>query len=124
MSLSDMAAVTQWPYDEALGHSTSISGNIRRVIPFSTLTKAKQLARIVSLHERMGHPPIDIMIKAIRHGQWLNTGINWEAMAALWHTHKCVPCVMGKSNVLPVNSDRSTNGGSWCRDLDRSHTSR
>jgi len=101
ISITDMAEVTQWPYDEALGHRTSIDGNVRRMLPFSLLNKAKQLERIVSLHERMGHPPINIMIKAIRQGQWLNTGIEWQSMAKLWQNHKCVACTMGKSNVVP-----------------------
>ena len=99
LSLSDMAAVTQWPFDEALGHIPVMEAKINMAVTPADLRR-KMLWRLKRLHACMGHPPVEVMWKAISGGHWANTGVDPDLIRSLWATHKCVVCLMCKRNLM------------------------
>ena len=102
IALDDAAALTQWPYDEALGATTHIAANVRRGARtrLRPATKSSQLRRLIRLHERMDHRPIGVMHSAIANGQWLNSGVELSTMRDLWADYKCVACQCQR-NAIP-----------------------
>ena len=92
IKLDDAAALTQWPYDEALGLTTCVAANVRRGprVERRSQSKSIQLQKLIRLHERMDHRPIGVMHSAIEHGHWLNSGIELATMRDLWSTYTCV----------------------------------
>ena len=113
LTLTDLEAVTQWPYDEVLGCATHINARVQtKVSPVAS--RRKMLERLVRLHEIYDHPPVEVMYRCIKHGHWLNTGIPCEEVRSLWAQYKCVACLMGKSNKIPISIPtdvRTTNTG-------------
>jgi len=111
--LQDMSAVTQWPYDERLNDTTIVESRVlRAVIP--TAKRENMRLKLIKLHNIYGHPPVEIMWKAIKYDHWLNSGIPSEEVRSLWAEYKCVACVMGKSNKIPksiASMPRTANPG-------------
>ena len=56
---------------------------------------------IMSLHERMGHPPINVMFEALDKGSWLSTDVTSADLRSI-HDLTCIPCIMGKRNKTPI----------------------
>jgi hypothetical protein len=107
LSLVDMIAVSQWPYDEMLNDTTHINA---RVINkgMSKHERDKMLLRLIRLHNIYDHPPIEIMWKAIKYGHWLNSGIDPSQIRMIWKGYQCPACIMAKSNKIPksINTDK------------------
>lgn len=109
LSIRDACAVTQWPYDQLLNATTVTQARV--VVAVSPKAKQrKMLGRLVRLHKIYGHPPIEVMWKAIKYGHWRNTGIDVDIMRRIWANHQCVACIMAKSNKIPksIASDPRT----------------
>ena len=100
LSIKDACAVTQWPYDQMLNQTTITNARIVRVV-MPAAEKRKKLTRLVRLHRIYGHPPIEVMWKAIKYNHWRNSGIKSEEVRKLWANHKCAACIMAKSNKIP-----------------------
>jgi len=109
LTLADVSAITQWPYDEVLGHTTIINARVTRKV--APLAKQRvMLTRLKKLHEIMGHPPVEVMWRAIKYKHWTNSGIPSEEVRRLWAKLNCISCVMAKSNKIPksIASDPRT----------------
>ena len=107
MSLHDVSQVLSWAKDEAahaqhVHHTHHIYVNIR-VVPKNK--RRKLLNRLVRIHRIMGHPNVDVMYKAIKSGQWTNSGVDPEMIKPLWNDESlrlpCIVCIMAKRNKLP-----------------------
>lgn len=100
LSIQDACAVTQWPYDQALNVTTITEARVVRRVT-STAQKRKMAERLRRLHRIYGHPPIEVMWKAIKYGHWRNSGIDTGEMRRMWAARKCGACLLAKSNKIP-----------------------
>jgi len=102
LSFDDLKAVTQWPFDEALNATTIINARVHKV-PLPRFKRKRMLLRLIKIHKRMGHPPVEIMRKAIKYGHWTNTGIDVDLIRSLWSEYDCISCTMAKTNAIPIS---------------------
>ena len=100
LSIKDACAITQWPYDQMLNATTITNARVvRKIMPTAMIRK--QAERLKRLHRIYGHPPIEVMWKAIKYGHWKNSGIESQDVRQIWANNKCAACTMAKSNKIP-----------------------
>ena len=54
------------------------------------------------LHQRMGHPPINIMIEALNSGSWSKSEVSSDDIKNYPPESTCLSCIMGKKNKSPI----------------------
>ena len=61
--------------------------------------------KVISLHERMGHPSPLVMIGAVtgKSPTWRNTGVTGDQIRRVFEKHKCVHCILAKRNRKPIS---------------------
>jgi hypothetical protein len=53
---------------------------------------------VLQLHERMGHPAMEAMCKAIESGAWQNSDLTGDQIWCIMNQNTCLPCNLAKKN--------------------------
>ena len=54
------------------------------------------LSKVIDLHERMGHPGVEAMCKAIDSGAWINVNLASEQVCRVMKGKPCLICMLAK----------------------------
>ena len=71
--------------------------NSRRALPPVT---QEEITKVMMLHERMYHPSVAVMARAIRHGAWSQVDISPTLVERVFKSRDCVFCSLGKMKRL------------------------
>lgn len=58
---------------------------------------------VMLLHQRMGHPSPEIMVRALSNGAWFNSELSAQVIYDAFRYNDCLQCKLAKSRRLPIS---------------------